>query len=188
MENRPGVKRQTSSVKKLIELESRPAALLCCCATAIIALFAICYSLFADLSFAQDKKAPKEPTVITSQKLTADNKAKTAFFEGSVVAKKGDMTMFADSMMVYYSEDKEGSNIKKIEAEGNVKLIKESRVVTSRFATYFSEPEEKIVFTGEPVASEEENVITGTKMTYFIKNDRSIVENSKVFLKNKGGR
>lgn len=184
MKNKSSVKCQVLSIKKF----QGSLNLLNCFATTLIALFAVHYSLFTDLSFAQEQKTPKEPTVITSQKLTADNKAKTAFFEGSVVAKKGDMTMFADSMMVYYSEDKEGSNIKKIEAEGNVKLIKGDRIVTSRFATYFSEPEEKIVFTGEPVASEEENVVTGTKMIYFVKDDRSIVENSKVFLKNKGGR
>lgn len=148
-------------------------------------LLSIVYYLSPDLSFAQEKKttsSSKEPTIITSESLTADNKAKTALFEGSVVARKGEMTLFADKMLVYYSEKKGSSNIKKIDAEGNVKLIKGDRVVTSRFATYFSEPEERIIFTGEPRASEGENVVTGTKMIYFMKDDRSIVENSKVFL------
>jgi lipopolysaccharide export system protein LptA len=154
-------------------------------------LFTIHYSLLTPV-FAQDAKqtsAKKEPTVITSQTLTADNKAKTALFEGSVVAKKGEMTLFADKMLVYYAEEKGSSNIKKIDAEGNVKLIKGERVVTSKFATYFAEPEEHIIFTGEPRASEGENVVTGTKMTYFMKDDRSIVDNSKVFLiERKGGK
>lgn len=151
-------------------------------------LFTIHCLLFTD-AFAQDKKAAsssKEPTIITSEILTADNKARTALFEKSVIATKGDMTMFADKMKVYYSEEKGGgSSIKQIDAEGNVKLIKGDRVVTSRFATYFAEPEEKIVFTGEPRASEGENVITGTKIIYFMKDDRSVVEKSKVFLKGK---
>jgi lipopolysaccharide export system protein LptA len=147
----------------------------------IVCLFLICFFLSFDLSFAQ--KAEKEPTIITSEILIADSKAKTALFERSVVAKKGDMTLYADKMMVYYSEEKEGSaSIKKIEAEGNVKLIKGDRVVISKMATYFAEPEERVVFTGEPKATEGENVITGTKMTYYLKDDRSIVENSKVML------
>jgi len=143
----------------------------------------------ANCSFAGDKKDEKAPTIITSRTLNADNKAKTALFEGNVVAKKGEMTMFADRMLVFYAEEKGGSNIKKIDAEGNVKLIKGDRVVTSGFATYFAEPEEHIVFTGEPRATEGENVVTGTKMTSFIKDDRSVVENSKVFLveKKRGG-
>lgn len=151
-------------------------------------LLATGYWLLAtELSFAEQKKASKEPTVITSQMLTADNKAHTALFEVNVVAKKGEMTLYSDTMLVYYSEEKGGSNIKKIDASGNVKLIKGERVVTSRFATYYAEPEEHVIFTGEPRASEGENVVTGTKMTYFMKDDRSIVENSKVFLAEKKG-
>ena len=149
--------------------------------------FLIYFSLFFDYSFAQ-QKSEKEPTIITSEILTADNKAKTALFERSVVAKKGDMTLFADKMLVYYSEDKDGStSIKRIDAEGNVKLIKSDRVVVSKVATYFAEPEERIIFTGEPKATEGENVVTGTKMTYYLKDDRSIVENSKVMLIDKKG-
>ena len=159
--------------------------LLCFC----FLLFTLYSSLFTVLSFAGDKKDEKAPTIITSRTLNADNKAKTALFEGNVVAKKGEMTIFADKMLVFYAEEKGGSNIKKIDAEGNVKLIKGDRVVTSGFATYFAEPEEHIVFTGEPRATEGDNVVTGTKMTSFIKDDRSVVENSKVFLveKKRGG-
>lgn len=140
------------------------------------------YCLLLNDVFAQEKKDEREPTIITSEILTADNKAKTALFERSVIARKGDMTLFADKMMVYYSEEKGDSNIKKIDAEGNVKLIKGERVVTSKNATYFAVPDEKVIFTGEPRATEGENVVTGTKMIYFIKDDRSVVENSKVFL------
>lgn len=155
-----------------------------------VVMAAVLFALFvnAGWGFAAEEKgvvAVKEPTVVTSQKLTTDNKAKTALFEGNVVAKKGDRTVYADRMLVYYSEEKGGSNIKKIEADGNVKMIKGDRVVTSKSAVYYAEPEEYIVFTGEPRASEGENVVTGTKITYFMKDDHSIVENSKVFIVNK---
>ncbi len=146
--------------------------------------------LLADITdvFAQEKKTvSKEPTVITSKTLAVDNRAKTALFEGSVVAKRGEMTMFADRMLVYYSED--GGSIKKIDAQGNVRLLREGRIITSKHATYFTTPEEHIIFTGEPRASEGENVVTGTKMIYFMADDRSIVENSRVLLmERKGGK
>ncbi len=153
---------------------------------ALIITLILFYSfLFIRQPLAQEKKTEGEPVVITSQTLVADNKAKTALFEGTVIAKKGEVTLFADRMLVYYSEEKGGSNIKKIEAEGNIKLVRGKRVITSRFASYFAEPDERIVFTGEPIAAEGENVVKGTKMIYLIKEDRSIVENSKVFLKTK---
>jgi lipopolysaccharide export system protein LptA len=148
--------------------------------------------VFATGVFAADEtrnleasKNIKEPTVVTSQKMTTDNKAKTALFEGNVIAKKGDRTMYADKMLVHYSEEKGSSNIKEIDADGNVKLVRGDRVVTSKVAVYHSEPEEYVVFTGEPRASEGENVVTGTKITYFMKDDHSIVENSKVFIVSK---
>lgn len=155
----------------------------------IIFFLSIFYLLNSSLYiFAQEKRGEKEPIIITSEILTADNKAKTALFEKSVVAKKGDMTLFADRMLVYYSENKDGSSsIKRIDAEGNVKLIKGERVVVSKIATYFSEPEERIIFIGEPRATEGENVVIGSKMTYYLKDDRSVVENSKIMLIDKKG-
>ncbi|HEX8949864.1 MAG TPA: LptA/OstA family protein, partial [Dissulfurispiraceae bacterium] len=154
----------------------------------LLVSFLIVLLSFSGMASAEPKKAAKEPTVITSQMLTADNKAHTALFQVNVVAKKGDMTIYSDKMLVYYSEEKGSNNIRKIDAEGNVKVIKGDRVVTSRFATYYATPEEHVVFTGDPKASEGENVVTGTKMIYYMKDDRSVVENSKVFLvERKGG-
>jgi lipopolysaccharide export system protein LptA len=129
-----------------------------------------------------DKNAQPVPTIITSEALTADNKAKTALFTGSVVAKKGNMTLYADRMLVYYIASGGGSNIDKIDAEGNVKLIRGDRIVTSGKAVYFAGAEERAIFTESPRAAEGKNVVTGTKMTYYMKDDRSVVENSKVFI------
>ena len=122
------------------------------------------------------------PITITSEMLTADNKAHTALFEKSVVAKTTDMTIFSDKMLVYYNENT--GNIKKIEAKDNVKLIKANRVITSKEATYYADGD-KIVFTGEPRALEGENIVTGSKMTYLLSDDRFLVEDSKVFLQRK---
>lgn len=130
----------------------------------------------------EQKKDLKEPVIITSHTLTADNKAKTAVFEGAVKATKGDITLYADKMIVYYHDEKSGSSIKKIDAEGNIKLVKGDRVVLSKFAQYFPDNEERVIFTGEPQATDGENIITGAKMTYFFKTDRYVVEKSKVFM------
>lgn len=148
------------------------------------ACIAIFLSITQGVSFAEQRKGSREPVTITSQILTTDNKAKTAIFEGSVKAVKGDIILYADKMTVYYQDEKAGSSIKKIDAEGNIKLIRGDRVVTSRFAQYYTDTEEKAVFTGEPKATDGESVITGSKMTYFFRNDRYIVENSRVFMQN----
>jgi len=130
---------------------------------------------------AEQEKKIKGPVIVTSEMLTADNKARTALFERSVVARSTDMTIYADKMLVHYEEG--SGNVTRIDAEGNVKVTKEARVITSREAVYYA-GEEKVIFTGDPRAVEGENVVTGKKMTYLMNDDLFLVEDSKVFLKN----
>ncbi len=129
-------------------------------------------------------KPEKKTIVITSNTLTADNKNNTAIFEGSVVAKTGDITMHSDKMAVFY--DKSENSIDKIHATGNVKVHKNRRALFSDKAVYF-DADEKIVFTGNPKAIEGDNVISGTKIIFYFRDDRAVVEGSKVVLQNKEG-
>lgn len=142
----------------------------------ILLIFAVLVFTFAGTAAAEE-----EPIVITSQVLTADNKNNVAVFEGSVVAKSGDIVINSDKMEVYYSDSKE--KITKIRAIGNVKVNKKERTIFSKEAAYFWQ-EDKIVFTGDPKAVEGENVITGTEIIYFLKENRSIIKDSHVVIKN----
>jgi len=137
--------------------------------------------------FSQEKTQPMKGTlIITSEMLTADNNAHTALFERSVVARTTDRTLYADRMLVTYDPDT--GDITEVEAEGGVKFIKATskgtRVVTSEKANYYAD-EDKVIFTGEPRATDGENVSIGDKITYFVKEDRYLVENSKAFVKKK---
>ena len=147
-------------------------------------LLLLLLSFLSPGAYAADNKPfdTKGPIVITSSTMTADNKAHTALFEGSVVAKSETATIYSDRMLVYSSED--GKSITRIDCSGHVKLVKGERVITSEAATYFAD-EDKAIFTGDPRATEGGNIVTGTRMTYLMKEDRSVVENSKVFLENK---
>jgi lipopolysaccharide export system protein LptA len=130
------------------------------------------------------KENIKGPITITSETLTADNKAHTALFEINVIARTTNLTIYADKMLVFYKED--GGDVTKIEATGNVKVLKEARIITAKAATYFA-AEEKVLFTGDPRAVDGDNIVSGTKITYFTEDDRFLVENSRVILKSKKG-
>jgi lipopolysaccharide export system protein LptA len=132
--------------------------------------------------FSESTGKIKGPIVITSEMLTADNQARTALFEHSVIARTADTTVYADRMLVHYEKDT--GDVTRIDADGNVKFVREKRVITSQESVYYAD-EEKIVFTGEPRAVEGENVVTGRRMTYLMKEDRFLVEGSKVFLTKK---
>jgi len=129
-------------------------------------------------------EAEKKPIVITSETLIADNKNNTAVFEGSVVAKTDDMKMYADKMTVFY--DNSESKVNKIVAVGNVKVLNKARVLFSDQAIYL-DSEEQIIFSGNPKAVEGDNVITGKKIIFFLKDERAMVEGSRVILQNKQG-
>lgn len=124
----------------------------------------------------------KGPITITSEALSSDKKANKAFFEGNVVARTEKMTLYSDRMTVYYTEG--GGEVHRIEAEGNVRLVKDKQVITSGRALYL-QSEQTVVFTENPKAVENGDVVIGTKMTYFVDEERSIVENSRVFLERK---
>lgn len=141
--------------------------------------------IFTNVCAEEKAQRLKGPIVITSETLTVDNEAHTALFESSVVARTTETTLHADKMLVYYHADT--GDITKIEAEGNIKLTRGARAIISKEATYYAEGE-KIIFTGEPRAVEGENVVTGKKITYFLNEDRFLVEDSKVFLKKQRGQ
>lgn len=174
-----------------------------------LAVVLLCWVMPAAAASIKDQAEEKKvPLIITSRTLIADNEENTATFEGEVVARKGDSTLYADRMIVFAkkapaavgteaggagkepqkaakpksSSDQEAGDVDRIEAYGNVRLIKGNRVVTAAQAVYHTQPEEYVVFQGDPRAAEGRNVVTGTKMTYYMKDDRSVVENSKVFL------
>ncbi|MEO5361592.1 MAG: hypothetical protein H7843_14300 [Nitrospirota bacterium] len=127
-----------------------------------------------------DKNAP---LIVTSNTLVADNKKRTATFNGSVKAVKGDVTFYANTMVVFYTEDK-NQQIDHIDAKGNIRLIQGDKIITSDQAVYYG-ANERVVFTGRPEAKEGKNIVTGTKIEYFFETDVSFVENSRVHLEEK---
>lgn len=140
--------------------------------------------LFSPGSFAStlDEKDGKSQIIISSETLTADNKNNTAVFEGNVVAKTDDITMYSDKMIVSY--DSKDSKIIKIHALGNVKVHNEERALFSKEAIYINN-EEKIIFTGNPKVIEGENMITGKQIIFFLKDNRAVVEKSRMVIQNR---
>lgn len=127
-----------------------------------------------------DDTRPKgqDPITITSSALMADRKSGTAMFEGTVVAVSGPVTLKANKMKVTYATN---GTVTFIEAEGAVKLIKDTQVVTSDSAL-FDATARSLVFSGSPKAVDGVNVVSGTKMLYYIDQDRFVIEQSKVVL------
>ncbi|MDT7043826.1 LptA/OstA family protein [Candidatus Nitronereus thalassa] len=140
------------------------------------------WGLFDAAGFA----APRNPTTITSGTMTAQGKSRKAIFEKSVVLTRDNMVIRADRMIVYFKKDSPGKSDKSsddsfgqqvdvVDAQGHVIIEKEDGKATSGRAVYYKD-EEKVVLTDSPVAWQNGTRVTGTKMTIFLKEERSIVE------------
>ncbi len=103
---------------------------------------------------------------------------------------QGELVVHSDLMIVWWkpapetsadtqTEEPESTNsrnkIEKIVAKGKVVILKPTGKATSRHAVYFKD-EERIVLTGSPIAWQDGTRVSGTKMTMYLKEDRSEVE------------
>jgi lipopolysaccharide export system protein LptA len=123
----------------------------------------------------------EQPVNISADSMEYSNKDNGAIFRGNVVARQGDIVMFAEQMEATYAgkagEKNEKGGIKELVATGNVKIIQGERIATGQRIVFYGD-EQKIVATGNPRVWQGDNVIVGTKITVYLKQDRSVVEGS----------
>lgn len=112
------------------------------------------------------------PITIKSNELAADNKGKTAIFSGKVIAKQGDITIYADKVTVNYGDVK--GDVEKIEASGNVRIVQTNRTGVASQAIYDSR-EGRITLTGSPKVIQGDDTVSGKIITYYIDDDKSVV-------------
>lgn len=113
------------------------------------------------------------PITITADRLEADRKLHVITYLGNVIARKEDLTILADRMEFFFDEKME--EVIKIVALGNVRIHSKGRNATAEKAEYYDR-EAKVILTGNPKAWQDEDLVTGYRMTLFLKEDRSIVE------------
>jgi lipopolysaccharide export system protein LptA len=116
--------------------------------------------------------ASREPLKIKSDTLHADNEKQTATFEGKVVARQGDLTLYADRLVVSYSGG--SRELSRVEAFGNVRILQGNRQASGAHAVY--DPKgARILLDGSPKVVQGEDVITGKLITYFVNEQKSVV-------------
>ncbi len=117
--------------------------------------------------------ASRAPIDITSDTVEADQKTNTVIFKGNVVAKQEDTTLYANTLTIIY--DQNTKKLKEIIAVGNVKVVQLEKRATSQKAT-FDQDKNKVVLDGEAVVREGANVIRGERITFYVEEERSVVE------------
>ena|SRR5215471_821704 len=118
----------------------------------------------------------KDPIYITSDWMEADQKKNTIIYKGRVVTVQADMTMRSEMLTAYY--DPETKKISQIVAEGKVNATQGNRVATGEKAV-FDDKARTVTLTGSPVMRQGNNQVSGTKVVYFIDEDKATAEGNE---------
>lgn len=119
------------------------------------------------------------PIHIVSDMMMADSKGMWAEFIGNAVATQKDLVIKAERLKIFYVSDggvaADSNSIKKIIADGNVKIVTGTKTATADHAEYTA-ADHILVLTGNAEAWSGENIVAGSKITLFLDENRSIVE------------
>lgn len=113
-----------------------------------------------------------EPIKIKSDRLLTDNNRKVATFEGNVAARQGDLTIYADKMVIKYADEEGG--ISTAEVFGNVRIIQDERRAQADHGLYDAK-RATITLDGNPKVFQSSDTISGKTITYYLDQDRSEV-------------
>jgi lipopolysaccharide export system protein LptA len=113
-----------------------------------------------------------EPIRIKSDELFTDNNRKMATFTGNVVARQGDMTIYADKLVVSYSE--ENGAISTAEVTGNVRIVQGNRRAQSAHGIYDAKLA-RITLDGNPRVFQGNDTVSGKQIIYYLDEERSEV-------------
>lgn len=114
----------------------------------------------------------REPIQITADRLEADDARHRVTFLGDVVARQGDVVIYAQQMDVLYQE--ESREVERVEALRDVRIVQGTKVATGDKGVFYR-AEGRLVLTGSPRVHQGEDFVEGDEVTVFLNEERSIV-------------
>jgi lipopolysaccharide export system protein LptA len=114
-----------------------------------------------------------QPVTVDADKMERFGKENLIVFTGNVVAQQDGSVQHADRMEVYLDES--GDRIVRTVSTGNVKIVtKDCRFGTGQRAEYF-EPQKLARLIGDARVWQEDNVVTGDTIDFYVSEDRAVV-------------
>jgi lipopolysaccharide export system protein LptA len=143
-------------------------------------------------SFALDPSGSQGPLAIDSDRLEVRDRDKMAIFTGNVVARRGDSTLRATAMTVFYDGDSPGrpaaqaqpaggapaqqqQQIRRIEMSGPVFFCQRTQTARGERAVY-ERANERLTMTGNVVLTDGPNVVTGPRLVVNLRTNQAQVE------------
>ena len=156
--------------------------------TILIAVFFLMGPVAAEEIAQPPNQAGDENRIhITADSLTTDTNEKFVEFIGNVKATQGTTILTSDRLKVFYREQSETQTqpnagadaIRRIIAQGNVKILFDNQVAISEQADYITDKKIVILSGTNTKITSGNNSISGTKITLYRDEGRIQVEGSK---------
>ena len=120
----------------------------------------------------EDEK--NQPVTVDADQMESMQKEGLVIFTGNVVARQNHSVQYADRTEVYL--DAKGERIVRTVSIGNVRIItKDCRIGTAKRAEYY-DAEQRMVLIGTARVWQEDNVVTGDRITIYLAEERSVVQ------------
>ena len=117
------------------------------------------------------------PVTVDADRLESLQKEGLAIFTGNVVARQNNSTQYADRMEVYL--DASGDRLVRTVSTGSVRIItRDCRTGTAKRAEYY-DAEQRVILIGNARVWQDDNVVTGERITIYLAEDRSVVEGGR---------
>jgi lipopolysaccharide export system protein LptA len=114
----------------------------------------------------------REPIRITADRLEADEGARRMVFIGNVVARQGDVVIYAQEIALF--TESSSREVERVEALRDVRIVQGARIATGQKGIFYR-LEGRFVLTGSPRIHQGDDFIEGEEITVFIDEERSIV-------------
>ena len=150
---------------------------------------ALCLLLLALQVAATPCRAAEEaspPISIEANRMVSQENQNSVLFLGKVDARQGNLTILAEEMTVFYTENKgekeknakttQATNqVEKLICKNNVKITQGDWLGTGDRMDYFAK-ERKVVLSGNAKAWQGQNMVAGKTIVYYLDEKRSVVE------------
>ncbi len=115
-----------------------------------------------------------QPVTVDADQMESMQKEGLVIFTGNVVARQNNSVQYADRTEVYL--DPKGDRIIRTVSVGNVRIVtKDCRMGSAKRAEYY-DAEQRVVLIGNARVWQEDNVVTGDRITIYLAEERSVVQ------------
>lgn len=140
----------------------------------LLLLVVVCPGYGADSTLGQYDS--RQPILVSSDRLEADDALHKVSFLGDVVARQGTLVIYAQQLSLLYEPG--SRQVREVQARKDVRIVHGAIVATAGEADFFNN-EGRIVLRGSPRVHQGADFVEGDEITVLLNESRSVVSSQE---------